>query len=122
MKKRILSFASAALLFGLSFSAQGQRSAKLPRVGFLVPGSHAGFDARVEAFRRGLRALGYVEEKNIVIEYRWAEGKLDRLPELAAEMVRNKVDVIVTSGDAGIRAAKEKNTTIPIVVSRPGRQ
>jgi ABC-type uncharacterized transport system substrate-binding protein len=85
-----------------------------------VPGSHSGFAARVEAFRHGLRELGYIEGKNIEIEYRWAEGKLDRLPELAAELVRINVDVIVTSGDAAIRAAKDKTSVIPIVVSVAG--
>ena len=113
-------FVIVVAITGCGSRAEAQPAAKLSRVGFLVPGSHAGFDARVDAFRRGLHALGYVEEKNILVEYRWAEGKLDRLPTLAAEMVRNKVDVIVTSGDAGIRAAKEKTTTIPIVVAVAG--
>ena len=99
---------------------QAQQRAKFPRIGFLVPGSPSGFAARVEAFRQGLREFGYVEEKTIAIEYRWAEGKLDRLPQFAAELVRIKVDVIVTSGDAAIRAAKEKTTTIPIVVGVAG--
>ena len=73
--------------------------------------------ARIEAFRQGLRELGYVEGKNIVIEWRYAEGKLDRLPALAAELVRLKVDVIVTTGPTVTRAAKEATTTIPIVMA-----
>ena len=74
--------------------------------------------ARIEAFRQGLRELGYVEGKNIVIEWRYAEGKLDRLPALAAELVRLKVDVIVTAGPTATRAAKEATITIPIVMAQ----
>ena len=74
--------------------------------------------ARIEAFRQGLRELGYVEGKNIVIEWRSAEGKLDRLPALAAELVRLKVDVIVTAGATSTRAAKEATATIPIVMTQ----
>ena len=74
--------------------------------------------ARIEAFRQGLRELGYVEGKNIVIEWRFAEGKLDRLPALAAELVRLKVDVIVTGGSTATRAAKEATITIPIVMTQ----
>ncbi len=74
--------------------------------------------ARTEAFRQGLRELGYVEGKNIVIEWRSAEGKLDRLPALAAELVRLKVDVIVTGGPTATRAAKEATSTIPIVMTQ----
>ena len=74
--------------------------------------------ARIEAFRQGLRELGYVEGKNIVIEWRYAEGKPDRLPALAAELVRLKVDVIVTGGPVATRAAKEATSTIPIVMAQ----
>src|SRR3989337_2715311 len=78
--------------------AQAQQPTKIPRIGYLAGSSLSGQSARVEAFRQGLRELGYVEGKNIVIESRYAEGKLDRLPALAAELVRLRVDVIVTSG------------------------
>ena len=80
--------------------------------------SPSAISARVEAFRQGLRELGYVEGKNIVIEWRYAEGKLDRLPALAAELVRLKVDIIVTGGPAATRAAKEATVTIPIVMAQ----
>ena len=78
--------------------AQAQQPVRTPRIGILIPASASFFSARVEAFRQRLRELGYVEGKNIVIEYRYAEGKLERLPDLAAELVRLKVDVIVTTG------------------------
>jgi putative ABC transport system substrate-binding protein len=76
--------------------------------------------ARIEAFRQGLRELGYAEGKNIIIEYRHAEGKLDRLPALAAELVRLKVDIIVTGGEPATRAVKEATVTIPIIMSQVG--
>ena len=98
--------------------ADAQQPAKVPRIGFLSSGSPSSISARTEAFRQGLRELGYVEGKNLVIEYRYAEGKLDRLPALAAELVRLKVDVIVTAGPAATRPAKEATTTIPIVMAR----
>jgi len=121
MKKAdVLSILFAVVLLAVAVIAEAQQPKKVPRIGFLVPGSHSGFAARVEAFRHGLRELGYIEGKNIEVEYRWAEGKLDRLPELAAELVRINVDVIVTSGDAAIRAAKDKTSVIPIVVSVAG--
>ena len=82
----------------LALPAQAQQPTKIPRIGFLAATSPSAISARTEAFRQGLRELGYVEGKNIVIEYRSAEGKLDRLPALAAELVRLKVDVIVTAG------------------------
>ena len=79
---------------------------------------HFHYPARIEAFRQGLRELGYVEGKNIVVEWRSAEGKPDRLPALAAELVRLKVDVIVTGGPTATRAAKEATSTIPIVMTQ----
>ena len=84
---------------------------------YLTATSLSAQSARLEAFRQGLHELGYVEGKNIVIEYRYAEGKLDRLPALAAELVRLKVDIIVSAGPAPTRAAKEATTTIPIVMA-----
>jgi len=91
--------------------------AKIPRIGHLNAPSLSALAARTEAFRQGLRALGYLEGKNIVIEYRYAEGKLDRLPALAAELVRLKVDIIVSTGPSVTRAAKEATSTIPIVMA-----
>ena len=98
MKKTFFGLALCAMLFALCVSVQAQQPAKVPRLGFLVGSSLSANSARIEAFRQGLRELGYVEGKNIVIEWRSAEGKLDRLPALAAELVRLKVDVIVTAG------------------------
>ena len=98
--------------------ATAQQPAKIPRVGKLIGASLSADSARTEAFRQGLRELGYVEGKNIVLELRSAEGKLDRLPALAAELVRLKVDIIVTAGPIPTRAAKEATTTIPIVMTR----
>jgi putative tryptophan/tyrosine transport system substrate-binding protein len=97
--------------------AQAQQPAKVPRIGFLIATSQSVSSARIEAFRQGLRELGYIEGKNIVIEWRSAEGKLDRLSALAAELVHFNVDVIVTAGPADTRAAKEATRTIPIVMA-----
>ncbi|OGQ18716.1 MAG: hypothetical protein A3C54_06500 [Deltaproteobacteria bacterium RIFCSPHIGHO2_02_FULL_60_17] len=90
----------------------------MPRIGYLTGGSPS--SGYYEAFRQGLRELGYAEGKNIIIEFYFAEGKLDRLPSLAAELVRLKVDVIVTAGPIGTRAAKEATVTIPIVMAQDG--
>jgi putative tryptophan/tyrosine transport system substrate-binding protein len=95
---------------------EAQQPKKVPRIGFLSVNVPAVMSARTEAFRQGLHELGYVEGKNVVIEWRSAEGKADRLPALAAELVRLKVDVIVTSGALPTRAAKEATSTIPIVM------
>ena len=100
--------------------AQAQQSTKIPRIGYLGATSRSANAARIEAFRQGLRELGYVEGKNIIIENRYAEGKLDSLPALAAELVRLKVDVIVTAGPAATRPAKEATSTIPIVMTNEG--
>src|SRR3989338_8488633 len=97
--------------------AHAQQPKKVPRVGYLAAVALSANSARTEAFRQGLRELGYVETKNIVIEWRSAEGKADRLPSLAAELVRLKVDVIVTGGSIVTRAAKEVTNTIPIVMA-----
>ena len=105
------------LLLGTVPAEAQQPGAKVPRIGFLGATSPSTNAARIEAFRQGLRELGYVEGKNIVIEYRWAEGKTERLPDLAAELVRLKVDIIVTAGAAVTRPAKEATSTIPIVMS-----
>ena len=97
-----------------------QAPGKTRRIGFLGTGSAAGMAGWVEAFRGGLRELGYVEGQNLSIEYRWAEGQYERAPELAAELVRLKVEVLVTHGTPGTRAAKGATTTIPIVMVTAG--
>ena len=97
--------------------AQAQQPTTIPRIGFLITSSPSVIAPRMDAFRQGLRALGYVEGKNIVIEPRHAEGKLDRLPALAAELVRLNVDVIVTSGPTATHPAKAATSTIPIVMA-----
>ena len=94
-----------------------QQPARIHRIGILIPASGSFLSARVEAFRRGLRELGYVEGKNIVIEYRYAEGKGERLPDLVAELVRLKVDIIVTISPGATLAAKKASGTIPIVIA-----
>ena len=97
---------------------QAQQPTKIARIGYLTGATPIGQAARIEAFRQGLRELGYIEGKNIVVEYRYAEEKLDRLPALATELVRLKVDVIVTGGSGNTRAAKEATNTIPIVMAQ----
>jgi len=101
-------------------AAQAQQAGKVYRIGCLMSPSSSSERARDEAFRQGLRDLGYAEGRNIVIEYRYADGQAERLPALAAELVRLKVDLILTAGDFGIRAAKGATTTIPIVVALAG--
>ena len=108
----------AVVLLVLGVTAQAQQPAKVPRIGYLTGATPDGQSARIEAFRQGLRELGYVEGKNIVIEYRYAEEKLDRLPGLAAELVRLKVDVIVTGGSGNTRAVKNATNAIPIVMAQ----
>jgi len=118
MREKIIGFALTAVILVSVHLAEAQQPAKIPRIGYLTASSLSVNPARIEAFRQGLRELGYIEGKNIVIEWRSSEGKADRLPALAAELVRLKVDVIVTSGPVATRAAKEATTTIPIVMAQ----
>jgi putative tryptophan/tyrosine transport system substrate-binding protein len=96
---------------------QAQPAARIPRIGFLSAGLPSASVDRVEAFRQALRELGYVEGENVVIEYRYAEGTLDRVSELAAELVRLPVDVILAGAPTPTRAAKEATSTMPIVMA-----
>ena len=118
MKKKITILTLGAMLLALSFSTEAQQPAKIPRIGYLAGSSLSANVARREAFQQGLRELGYVEGKNIIIEWRFAEGKLDRLPALAADLVRLKVEVLVTGGPISTRRAKEATVTIPIVMAQ----
>ena len=115
MSKRIIALVSVAVVLSGVTLAEAQQSKKIPRIGLLLVPTSSFYSARVEAFRQGLRELGYVEGKNLVIEYRYAEGKLDRLPDFAAELVHLKVDLIVTASNDGALAAKKATRTIPVV-------
>src|SRR6266496_187825 len=121
MRKIFIRLVLCAMLLALSYSASAQQPKKIPRIGYLSNADPASDSARAEAIRLALRELGYIEGQNIAIEYRYAEGKRDRYPELAAELVRLKVDVIVAAGgNAPIRAAKNATKTIPIVMTGAG--
>src|SRR5712692_7522934 len=112
-----LTLAAAVLLFAARFVADAQPAQKtVPRIGYLDGASRSPNSVRIQAFRQGLRELGYVEGQNIAIEWRYAEGQADRLPGLAAELVRLKVDVIVTGGAGATRPAEEATAAIPIVM------
>jgi len=115
MSKNFFCLVLCAMLYALCSTATAQQPTKVPRIGYLTASSRSAVSARIEAFRQGLRELGYVEGKNIVIEYRYAQGNL---PALAAELVRLKVDVIVSAGPAPTRSAKEATVTIPIVMTQ----
>ena len=119
MPKYLKWVAICAIAFTFAFggASSAQQTTKVPQIGYLGGVSLSANTARHEAFRQGLRELGYVEGKNIAIDWRSADGKLERLPGLAAEMVRVKVDAIVTSGASATRAAKEASNTIPIVMT-----
>jgi putative ABC transport system substrate-binding protein len=117
MRSKLLFWLLITALLTTAFPLEAQQPAKISRIGYLSAGSPSANSPRIEAFRQGLRELGYVEGKNIAIEWRYTEGKLDRLPALAAELVRLKVEVIVTSGPSVTRAAKDATTTIPIVMA-----
>ncbi len=109
-----------AMLFALCYSASAQQPKKVPLIGHLSPLDSASESTRAEAIRLALRELGYIEGQNIDIEYRYAEGKRDRLPELAAELVGLKVDLIVSAGGTTTQAAKNATKTIPIIMVGAG--
>ena len=111
----LLSF--CCLLFGPSSSTEAQQAKRVPVVGYVDAGSPATTGQRAQGFTQGLNELGYVDGQNLTIEYRWADGKLDRLPAFVADVVRSRVDVIVSSATPAIRIAQEQTTTIPIVMA-----
>ena len=113
-RRKFITLLGSAVAWPLA--ARAQQATKIFRIGFLGATSASTWTSRVEAFRSGLRDLGYVEGKNILIEFRWAEEKYDQLPALAAELVRQKVDALVTFGTPGTLAAKRATTVIPIVI------
>jgi ABC-type uncharacterized transport system substrate-binding protein len=115
-KADLLSILSVVVLLAVAIIADAQQAARIPRIAYLTVVPLSANVARVEAFQQGLRELGYVEGKNIVIEWRSGEGKVERLPALISE-VNLKVDVIVTSGPQATRPAKKATTTIPIVMA-----
>jgi putative tryptophan/tyrosine transport system substrate-binding protein len=110
-------FPVTALVFAVCLSAEAQQPTKVARVGYLSPGDPVSRVYRIEAFRKGLKDLGYIEGKNIIIEYRFAEAKAERLPELARDLVSLKVDIIFAGGGPATEAAKNATHTIPIVTS-----
>jgi putative ABC transport system substrate-binding protein len=117
MIKKILVCLLATFLLTTAPPTEAQQRGKAPRIGLLSPLSPSLATANIEAFRQGLRELGYIDGQNIAIEYRYAEGKLDRFPDIAAELVRLKPDVIVVGSTRFAEAAKQATSTIPIVVN-----
>src|SRR5215470_4432102 len=120
MNKAILSVAVIGLLAGAALCADAQQPEKLHRIAFLLGGTSSFYSARIDVFKQGLKELGYVDGKNIAIEYRYAEGKADRLLDLAAELVRLKVDVILATATPSVLAVKKASATIPIVLMGVG--
>jgi putative tryptophan/tyrosine transport system substrate-binding protein len=116
MKKKITVLTLCAMLFALCASAEAQQPGKVPRIGFLDNGTASGSAGLVEAFWQEMRKLGWIEGKNIIIEYRFAEQKNERLAEFAADLARLKVDLIVGAGGPAASAAKKATTTVPIVM------
>ena len=107
----------ALVILTAPLAAEAQPATKVYRLGLLNPSSASALESRIEAFRQGLHEIGYVEGQNLIIEYRYAEGSQERLADLAAELVRLKVDVIVAPGAAAISAAQHATRTIPIVMT-----
>src|ERR671913_322101 len=120
MTSRLLCYTLCALLFVSSYPAKAQESKNTPRLGFLSAATAQDDGDRLAVFRDGLRELGYIEKKNISIEYRFAEGKLERLPELANGLARLNVNIIVPAGNEAVQAAKNATQTIPIVMAFSG--
>ena len=120
MKKKIFISPLLTVFLITGSLAEAQQPKKIPRIGFLSASSSSADRPADEAFQRGLRDLGWVKGQNIVIDYRYAEGKPDRLPDLAVELVRLQVDIIVTAGEFAIRRAKQATKTIPIVMANSG--
>ena len=118
MNKKILVLLLTAVIVACVQLVEAQEPTKVPRIGYLSGSPPSAIAEWIEAFRQGLRELGYMEGKNIIIEWRSGEGKRDRLPALAAELVRLKVDLIVTAGPLVTRAAKEATVTISIVMAQ----
>src|SRR5262245_58750309 len=116
MERSLMLLLIVVVTVAQGISAEAQQPKKVPRIGFIIGTSPSIIPDRIEGFRQGLRELGYMEGKNIIIEYRVAEGKVERLPDLLAELVRLKVDVIVTGGIVN-NAAKQATATIPIVIT-----
>ena len=117
MIKTILNLAFGSILLALGLSAQAQQPTKMARIGYLISGDPVSRAYRTEAFRQGLKELGYIEGKNIIIEYRYSKTRLDLLPELARELVGLNVDIIFAGGAPATKAAKNATLTIPIVTS-----
>jgi putative ABC transport system substrate-binding protein len=117
MNKRVIWLVVLVLLAAATFT-EAQQTGKIPRIGFQSDSPLASIAERVEGFRQGLRELGYIEGKDIIIEWRSSDGKLDRRPEIVAELVRLKVDLIVSGGPTVTRALREVTTTIPIVMGQ----
>ena len=119
--KRFRFYALCLFLCVASIPVEAQDSKSIPRLGYLSASGQDGNDRdRLMVFRNALRELGYSEGKNILLEYRFAEGELERLPKLAAELVRAKVDIIVTAGNEAVQAAKGATQSIPIVMAFSG--
>src|SRR5262245_55662572 len=116
MNKKLVWLITLLLLVSATF-VEAQQAKKIPRIGYLSSTSPSAGASRIEAFRQGLRELGYVEADNLGIEWRYAEGKLDRLPALAAELVRLSVDIIVSASPPVTGAVKDATVTIPIVMA-----
>jgi putative ABC transport system substrate-binding protein len=118
MMRKITVLALSAVFVALSVPVEAQQSGKIPRIGILVSASASNATRRVQALQQGLHQLGYVEGKNIIIEYRYAEGELEPLIDFADELVRLKVDVIVADTSVATQAAKNATKTIPICLHR----